>query len=722
MRPSVLNPLFTEVTTLKGVGPAAREGLARLLPARYNGLAASNEPTSKDRAPLLRDLVFHLPSGFIDRRYCPPLREAPEGAIITALVKVEAHQPSEGKKAKFSKKPYRVTCSNATGTIEIAFFNPREDYIKQMLPVGEMRLVSGKVEKYDYRLQMTHPDIIALPSERDKVERLDPVYPLTYAMTSRQIGKYIEQALLRVGELPEWIDPHHFKQQEWKSWRQTLVALHNPQSEKDIEPFATERRRFAYDEILANQLALGLVRRRTKKQKTHSIVGSDLLRAKVKAALPFSLTESQINVLGEIARDMASGERMLRLLQGDVGSGKTVVALMAMLKAVEEGRQAALMVPTEILGRQHLAFFQRVLEHTGVRVAMLTGSVKGKLRADMLAVLEAGLVDIIIGTHALFQSDVTFKDLAVVVIDEQHRFGVEQRMALSQKGVHPHVLLMTATPIPRSLTMTAFGDMDCSVLTEKPAGRKPIDTRTVSLSRIEEVVEGVGRAVASGNKVYWICPLVEELTEGDDTEKKDLAAAEARYKEFSVRFGGRVGMVHGRMKGEARDAVMRGFAGDEYDILVATTVVEVGVDVPDATIMIIEHAERFGLAQLHQLRGRVGRGEKPSSCILLYDARTSEVARSRLAIIRQTEDGFLIAEEDMRLRGSGDILGTRQSGLPEFYFANLALHSDLVIAARDDTKLILERDPKLASERGQALRTLLYLYGYDEGIRYLDAG
>ncbi|HEX7967317.1 MAG TPA: ATP-dependent DNA helicase RecG, partial [Stellaceae bacterium] len=463
-------------------------------------------------------------------------------------------------------------------------------------------------------------------------------------------------------------------------------------------------------------LAIALVRAHTKRLPGRTVAAEGKLRQRVTAALPFALTQAQRQASAEIAGDMASPTRMLRLLQGDVGSGKTVVALIAMLDAVEAGCQAALMAPTEILARQHFATLSKLAAPAGVEIALLTGREKGRAREALLARLTAGEIDIIVGTHALFQEDVAFKDLALAVIDEQHRFGVEQRIALSGKGRGVDILVMTATPIPRTLLLTSYGDLDSSRLTEKPAGRQAVTTRTLPLARLEEVIEAVRRALSQGAKVYWVCPLVEE------SEAVDLAAVDERHAQLKASFGERVGLVHGRMKGAEKDRVMESFAHGGVDVLVATTVIEVGVDVPDATVMVIEHAERFGLAQLHQLRGRIGRGDKPSACLLLYATPLGETAKARLTILRETEDGFRIAEEDLRLRGAGEVLGTRQSGMPELHLADLAAHADLLAVARDDARLALTRDPELASPRGEALRTLLYLFQRDVAVRYVRSG
>lgn len=694
MRPEVLFPLFAPVRSLPGIGPRLEKLVEKLA------------------GPKIVDLLWHMPSGLIDRRSRPRIAEARDGAIATMEVTVGLHIPPRTKRL-----PYRVHVFDETGEMQIIFFNARPEHIAKLLPEGQRRIVSGRVEFYQGEPQMTHPDHMIGLDELDELPLLEPVYPLTAGLPLKSIQKALRAALPRLPELVEWQDGPWLKAQGWSPWRMSLIAAHEPQSIADIEPDAPARARLAYDELLANQLALGLVRLRMRHLPGRSISGDGRLRKKVEAALPFALTGAQTRALAEISADMKSEHRMLRLLQGDVGSGKTVVALLAMLNAVEAGFQAAMMAPTEILARQHHATLAPLCETAGVRLELLTGREKGKRREDILAALASGEIDILVGTHALFQEEVAFRALAFAVVDEQHRFGVHQRLMLTSKGgTGTDVLVMTATPIPRTLTLTAYGDMDVSKLDEKPPGRKPVDTRALPLDRLQEVVSGLNRALARKAQIYWVCPLVEE------SDEVDAAAAEERYRHLHTIFGDAVGLVHGRMKAADKDTVMARFEAGEIRILVATTVIEVGVNVPAATVMVIEHAERFGLAQLHQLRGRVGRGGDKSSCLLLYQAPLGETAAARIKIMRETEDGFRIAEEDLKLRGAGELLGTQQSGLPSFRIANVETQAELLSAAYDDARLILGRDPELETPRGRALRELLYLFERDEAIRYLRSG
>ncbi len=692
MRPESLYFLFSPITRIKGVGGATAKALENLLPQATVVSGATQ--------PIVRDLLFHLPVGIVDRRFTCPLKEAPNGVIATFIVNVDEHLPPKRR----GKSPYKVICSNETGDITLVFFHAGGDYLQKALPVGSKRVISGRVEHYDFQVQMPHPDIIAPVDQLADVQKTEAVYPLTLGITSRRIGKIVHDALEKLPVLPEWTS------EKTIDFKTALVTAHNPTSEDDLSPASPARQRLAYDEIFANQLHLAILRQNMQRQPGEIIKGTGNLTDPLIKSLPFMLTGGQTKALAEIADDMASGHRMGRLLQGDVGSGKTIVALLSMLKAAEQQLQSALMVPTELIAQQHYDTISKLLGTEAHLVVLLTGSVKGKQREDILQNIANGTAKIIIGTHALFQEHVAFKNLAFVVIDEQHRFGVEQRMALTEKGAAPHILHMTATPIPRSLTMTLYGDMDISQLTEKPAGRQPITTRIIPSKRYGEVLERLKAALARGEKAYWICPLIEDTSE---FLEKDLAAAKSRFTEFKARFGDKVGLVHGRMKSDERNEQMKKFADGKTTLLVATTVIEVGVDIKDATIMVVEQAERFGLAQLHQLRGRVGRGSTPSACVLLYNDVAGEEAKSRLSILRETDDGFKIADADLAQRGGGELLGTRQSGMPRFIFMNLFAHQELIARARDDAKAFLKNDPEFKTPRGQALKLLLQLFVYE---------
>jgi ATP-dependent DNA helicase RecG len=701
MRPPLLNPLFASLTSLSGIGPRLEKLYARLL----------------DReAPRVIDLLFHLPSGTIDRRARPKLRDVQAGQIVTVAVTIDKHRPSPPHRPR---APYRIYAHDETGDITLTYFNARKDYLANLLPEGELRYVSGTTEFYDGMLQIVHPDRVVDETGFAALPLVEPIYPLTEGLTLGNVRRAMDgtlAALAHVTGLPEWQDEAWISRERFPAFADALRHLHRPTEPHDVLPGGLAWTRLAFDELLAGQLALALVRAHMRRQSGHGTASEGRLRARILKELPYALTHSQQRAVDDIINDLALPQRMLRLLQGDVGSGKTVVALIAAAAVIEAGRQAAFMAPTEILARQHLKTIVPLAKAAGIRAAILTGRERGSARKEVLDRLILGDIDLLLGTHALFQEDVAFHDLALVVVDEQHRFGVHQRLALTQKGEAVDTLVLTATPIPRTLVLTYFGDMDVSELREKPAGRQPIDTRTIPLSRLEEVEDAVGRALAAGNRAYWVCPLVEE------SEKSDLAAAQARYEELRKRFGNKVDLVHGRLKGADKDAAMARFAAGETQLMVATTAIEVGVDVPEATVMVVEHAERFGLAQLHQLRGRVGRGAGHSTCLLLYKTPLGGTAKARLATLRETGDGFRIAEEDLKLRGEGDVLGTRQSGLPGFRLARLEVHGKYLGAARDDAALVLARDPGLATPRGEALRHLLYLFGKDEAIKLIRAG
>jgi ATP-dependent DNA helicase RecG len=699
MRPPLLNPLFAPARSLKGVGPRLEVLFKKLL----------------GREPRVIDLLWHLPASVIDRTRNESIAQARIGDLVTLEVTVVEHRP--GGPRRRTRAPYRVLVEDDTRALELVYFNADPTYLKRLLPVGSRRFVSGKLESYDGLLQMPHPDHV-VDVEKGTLPTFEPVYPLTAGLFNTTLRKVIAAALERLPEMLEWIDPDWLKQRNWPSFDVALRKLHAPETAADISYDAPWRLRIAYDELLANQLALAAIRQRMRKSAGRSIKPSGSVRRAILSALPFKLTGAQTRALAEIDADLASENRMLRLLQGDVGSGKTIVALLAMTGAVETDAQAALMAPTELLARQHLNTILNLTKSTGIRIALLTGRERGRERDELLHRLKQGDIDILIGTHALFQDPIEFRDLALAVIDEQHRFGVHQRLALQEKGSGggAELLVMTATPIPRTLLLTSYGDMDVSRIDEKPPGRTPSKTRIVPDERLDEVIGGVARAIDKGAQVYWVCPLVAE------SEVLDIAAAEERFAELKLHFGGKVGLIHGKLPGKEKDRVMASFATGELSVLVSTTVIEVGVDVPNASIMIIEHAERFGLAQLHQLRGRVGRGAAESSCILVYRQPLSETARERLNVMRNTEDGFVIAEEDLRLRGGGEVLGTRQSGLPEFRIARLPEDHKLLEAARDEARLVLSRDPKLKGKRADELRLLLYLFEREDAVKLMQAG
>jgi len=699
MRPVVLNPLFAPVTSLAGVGPKQDKLLRYLL--------------GRDDTPRLVDLLLHLPASVIDRRDRPKIRDAIPGTMVTLEVKVDRHRPAPAGR---SRAPHLVYASDDSGDVVLTYFRAKPGYVEKLLPVGEKRYVSGTAQLFDGTLQIVHPDRVIDEEGFAQLTGIDPVYPLTEGLAIGSLRRAIALALQKLPALPEWISPELLRRCSFPPLAEALRRVHVPVELTDILPEGPFWSRLAFDELLAGQLALALVRAQLRRPAGSRNAGDGALRHKIIDALPYALTTSQRDAAAAIAEDLGQPVRMLRLLQGDVGSGKTVVALLAAAAVIEVGKQAALMAPTEILARQHIKTIAPLAERAGLRVAILTGREKGKERRDILARLAAGEIDFLVGTHALIQDDVVFRALALAVVDEQHRFGVRERLALTAKGDAVDVLVLSATPIPRTLVLTYFGDMDVSELREKPAGRQPIDTRAVPSGRLDEVIDGIGRALAAGKLVYWICPLVEE------SETVRLTDAEQRYESLRERFGDKVGLIHGKMRGSDKDRVMAQFAAAEIGLLVATTVVEVGVDVPAATIMVIENAERFGLAQLHQLRGRIGRGSEASTCLLLYKEPLGEMSAARLRVIRETTDGFRIAEEDLKLRGEGDVLGTRQSGLPGYRIARSDVHAQLITQARDEALRILRDNPKLTGQHGEALRCLLYLYERDEALPLIGAG
>ena len=693
-RPEILFPLFASIETLPGVGPKIAKSFEQM------GLLSP------------RDVLMTLPTSGIDRRFRPTINGLTFPVVATTEVLIERHHPARAK-----GRPYRVDVSDAETAFSLVFFHARDDWLARQLPVGERRVISGRLELFDGVAQMVHPDHILPTSQANTLPAFEPVYPLTQGVTLKVMTKAAMAAVDRAPELKEWIDPSLAKQRKWPDWHSAITKAHAPQGSGDLAHTAPHRERLAYDELLAHQLTLALARARRRKKQGRQNRATGRLQSKVLKALPYRPTDAQTRTVSEISNDLAAPERMNRLLQGDVGAGKTLVALMALLVAVEAGGQGVMMAPTEILARQHLTALQPLAEHAGVVLELLTGRDKGAERKAKLDALAAGNIQILVGTHAVFQKDVEFHDLRLAVIDEQHRFGVAQRMELGRKGARADVLVMTATPIPRSLSLAQYGDMDVSVLDEKPPGRTPVTTALTSDQRMDEVVEHLRKAIGEGRQAYWVCPLV------DESEVTDLMAAEERFKRLRAAFPeGSVGLVHGQMPPRDKDAAMAAFVAGDTKVLVATTVIEVGVDVPNASIMVIERAETFGLAQLHQLRGRVGRGAAASTCLLMYHSPLSETGRRRLEILRETEDGFRIAEEDLAMRGAGDVIGTAQSGLPRFRIADLERQTALMATANSDARALIEEDTSLESPRGVAARVLLWLMEQDKAIQMISVG
>ncbi|MFK7866513.1 MAG: ATP-dependent DNA helicase RecG [Alphaproteobacteria bacterium] len=733
MRPVILSPLFAPLTALPGVGAHIAKRLQKLL-----------------KGDLLVDLVMFRPRNILRRKQVAHISDLHAGMTITISVTIKAHYPPPyTPNRRTSQSPYRIDALDQNQDIlSIVFFRADANYLKRVLPVDEIRVISGKIEAYGERIQMPHPDYIELPARAQRIPKIEPIYPLTAGISNRILAKHIQFCLdKKIPDFPEWLD-HKWTsaQQAWPSFNQALIQLHNPSDQLELldaddmvgDVALLQQKaglRLAYDELFANQLALAFVRKRLTSGKGRAIIADGFYRDQLLQLLPFSLTRSQDQILEEIFHDMRQQARMLRLVQGDVGSGKTIIALLAMLFALEAERdmdggkpvhQAAMLAPTEILARQHFETISKLVEPLGLRCVLLTGRGKSPQakRKQALAAIKSGTANIIIGTHALFQSEVEYHNLALVIIDEQHRFGVHQRLSLSDKGNRCDILVMTATPIPRTLMLSAYGDLDHSRLTEKPPGRKPIHTVVIAKSRIDQVIRRLAERLEAGDQAYWVCPLVEE------SEHLSLISAQQRAQEliyFIEQLKGEamansIGLIHGKMKPAEKEQIMSDFQAGKIALLVATTVIEVGVDVPNACIMVIEHAEQFGLSQLHQLRGRVGRGTKPSSCVLLRNDHIGDTAYERLKIISQSEDGMMIAEKDLELRGAGEVLGVKQSGLPEFHFADLAVHKDLMAHANRDALACLKDDPSLGSKRGDAIRLLLYLFRYDQAIHFIQSG
>jgi len=692
-----LAPLLAPLGTLKGV----KEAEARLIARAAGGSR-------------VQDLLLHLPERYQVRHRIARPSEAPAEGEVLVQVLVGSHKAGRSAQGR----PYvRLRCEAGGETLTAYLMNWQKAWAEKALPVGAARWFAGTLKAEGEDWVIVNPQVSV---REDAIPLVQPVWPLTGKLALPQVTRAMAAALALLPDLPEWADAPLLRREGWPGFAPALRAIQAPAE----PPGEAPRRRLAYDELLSGQVALGLVRRRSRERPGRALAGDGALRAKALAAFGFPPTEAQRQAIAEIDADLAAPRRMLRLLQGDVGAGKTLVAVMAMLRAAEAGAQAALMAPTELLARQHLRTFEKLCGAAGVPVALLTGSVKGKERKRVLAGLADGSIPLVLGTHALFQEGVAFRDLALAVVDEQHRFGVAQRLMLAEKGDAVDMLVMTATPIPRTLLLTQWGEMAVSRLAGKPPGRQPITTRVVSQDRLDEVKRRLGMAVARADRAYWVVRAINESGKGTDYD--DSVAAQTRFDELSKMFPGLVGLAHGQQDITVREAALADFAAGRTRILVATTVIEVGVDVPEATIMLIEQAERFGLAALHQLRGRVGRGSKPSSCLLVHSPGLTEGEKRRLLVLRDSDDGFEIAEEDLRARGGGDALGARQAGLPGARLLDPREEPEeyarLVDIAHRDAELLLEKDKDLAGPRGRAARLLLAVFGHDLSMAPLDAG
>ena len=700
-RPIELTPFFASLRSFKGVGPQLNALLSRFFSAQDTG------------GPIALDLLMHMPERAIDRRKQSSIRGAQPGEISTLKLHIDAHFPAPRVKRNI---PHRVSAHDETGEITLVFFGNNGGWVEKSLPVGEQRFVSGEIGEFGGKKQIAHPDYVLPLDKFETMPLVEPVYPLTHGLSSKVLRRLIANVVTTIPPLAEWIPQQRIKTNNWPPFDKAMKTVHTPASPNEVDILSPARQRLAYDEYLAGQLTLQLIRTQMVHQRGIEREFTGHLTDKLLKALPFHLTKGQHEAIAQIKHDMSTPNRMSRLLQGDVGSGKTVVALLAMAAMAETGAQSALMAPTELLANQHFKTLAPLCEAVGLSIALITGKMKAKEKREALEKIQTGEIQVIIGTHALFQASVTFADLGLTVVDEQHRFGVHQRLALSDKGQKSDLLVMTATPIPRTLILTHFGDMAVSILSEKPAGRQPIDTAMVPATAYDRIIARLKKRVSEGAQAYWVCPLVEE------SELVKLVSAQDRHAALKKEFGNKVGLIHGRMKPAEKQKIMQAFVKGELNILVATTVIEVGVDVPDATIMIIEHAERFGLSQLHQLRGRVGRGEKSSACLLIYQEPLGETAAARLKTLTQTEDGFEIAEQDLKLRGSGDLLGTRQSGMPGYRLAIPDVHQHLLEWAHEDATQIMAHNPTLSGKEGEALKNLLYVFRRDLAIPLFRAG
>ena len=677
------------------------------------------------------DLLYHKPEKVLFRKENPDLRTVQDGDLITVKVVVDDY-----KIPYKNYQPHKILCHNQTGFITVVYFKML-DYMKPMFKEGNEIVISGKVEKFNNELQMTHPDYV----NNQNIPNYEQIYPLTAGLINKNLRQNIQKILQKIPDLPEWLPNDLLFENGWKSWKESILSMHNAKNDNELLDNSPYIERLAFDELLANQISFNLVKEKIKleNQKDIFVNKNNSLKKYFLELLPFELTNDQKKVIKEIEDDLYSQKRMLRLVQGDVGSGKTVVAFLSMLPFLENHKQIAFMVPTSILATQHFEWLKNICTKSNnieiidynelasskknlenslldfdkneknikIKIALLTGKIKGKKREKILNALKNGDIDILIGTHAIFQEKVEFKNLEYVVIDEQHKFGVAQRLNLIEKGKNTDTLIMTATPIPRTLALTIYGDMDISTIKEKPKNRKEIITTSLQKERFNDLIARIKEKIKENEKIYWICPLI------DESENLPATPVFQRYEEFKKFFNEEeLGLLHGKMTEEEKDEIMADFSDKNglTKILISTTVVEVGVDVPDATIIIIESPERFGLSQIHQLRGRVGRGDKQSYCILFYEKLTNSL-KKRMEILKNSSDGFYIAEEDLKLRGSGEMLGVKQSGYQEYLIANLSTHYTLLLQASKIAKQIVKDKNLLNNE---SIKTLLQMFSYDE--------
>ena len=637
--------IFNKVNNLKGVGPQLSKYL------------------KKKRIEKIKDVILNLPYSEIDRSKIFKLNSLEVGKIQSIKVKViKLNFP------RIRNLPNRIKCEDETGKIDIIYFNSREGYLRKLFPVNNWVIISGKISYFNKKYQITNPDYVTSLDNEDYVIKNIPKYNLTKGINEKKYRSISEQVINNLPRVDDWIDINFIKKNKMIGWNEGIKKLHSSNEAKNLQ--SESFRRLVFDELCANFLALSENRKRFKKAKTPKIFSNQLSNQIIKK-LPFKLTKSQIKVLNEIKSDLTSSYRMFRIIQGDVGSGKTIVSLLSILNVIESGYQCALMSPTEILSRQHYELFKKIFQNK-IKVEFLTGKTEPKKRKDILKKIKIGEINCLIGTHALFQKKIEFKKLGLTVIDEQHKFGVRQRSELANKGGNDcDVLLMSATPIPRTMMMSLYGDMDISKINEKPAKRKKIITLSKPEKKINEIWPFIKKQIDNGNQVFWVCPLIEE------SSFLDYSSAKKKFELIDKKFPNKTGLIHGALEKEDRDQILKKFLNKELSILVSTTVIEVGIDFPDANLIIIENANKFGLAQLHQLRGRVGRGERQGNCILLFKDGLSKNAIKRIKILKNSDDGFLIAEEDLKLRGFGDLIGYQQSGVKNFRFADPVFHEDL---------------------------------------------